>query len=205
MFSEDFLIPSAIVLCIGIYISVYLSGIQKRNVKPVLATWVLFALAAILSFVTDLAETGTEGIQANFFNLADSCAILLILGVVLWQKDTRRSFTSFEKWCIGIALIVALVWLASGQNVLAHLSIQVILFIAYVPTLKHLWASTRSTESLSMWFFNFLAALLGIIEPLRTMSLLPTVYAARAVICTSLVMIFILRLQLRQSQSTKEQ
>lgn len=201
MFSEDLIIPSTIVFCIGVYTLIYLWGIQKENVKPVLATWVLFAFAAIMSFLTDLAETGIQGIQANFFNLADSCAILVILGVVLWRRDTRRSFTLFEKWCIGISMLIALIWIASGQNVFAHLSIQAILFTAYVPTLKHLWTTTENTESLWMWFFNFLASLFGLIESLRTMSLLPMVYTIRALICTLLVMIFILRLKWKQSRN----
>lgn len=195
-----FLLPSEIVFFIGLYTAIYLWGIRKGTVKPVLATWLLFAFAAILSFCTDFAETGTEGIRANFFNLADSCAILIVLVVILCRKDRRTSFTLFERCCIGASFFIALLWFVSGQNVIAHLSIQGILFIAYIPTWRHLWTSVTNTESLWMWFFDFVASVLGLIEPLRTMSLLPLVYTSRAVICTLLVVILVLRVQQKEKR-----
>jgi hypothetical protein len=201
MFFREYFLPSTIALCVGIYAVIYLRGIKKGEVKPILATWLLFALSTMLSFVTDLSETGVGGILTNFFNLADSCAIVVILAVILCRKDTRRSFTLFEKLCMGSSLLVTLFWFISGQNVPVHLAIQVILVIAYVPTLKHLWVSTTNTESLPMWFFDFFASALGLVEPLRTMSLLPTIYTVRAVICTLLVIAFILRIQLRQNKN----
>ncbi len=200
--SLEFLLPPAITLCIAIYVAFYLWGIRRGTVKPILATWGLFAIAVILSFITDLSEYGVQGIAANFFNLADSFAVFLILAVILLRKDTRRTFTLFEKWCIGASLLMALVWLVSGQNVLVHLSVQLILVIAYVPTLQHLWSGTQNTESLPMWFFDFLASFLGVIEPLRTGSLLPTVYGIRAVICTFLVMIAIVTVQYKKNRTS---
>ena len=193
------LISSAIALCIGIYTVIYVRGIYKGNVKPVLATWVLFTLGVLLSFATNFAETGGSGILANFFNLADSFAVLIILGVVLTRRDTRRSFNVFERWCIGAALIVAFLWRVSGQNVLAHLAIQAIFTVAYIPTLKHLWVSAKNTESFWMWFLNFVAEILGLIIPIQTLSFLPIVYATRALICTSMVMVCIVRVERRKA------
>ena len=108
MSSQIPLIPAAIVACIAMYASIYLLGIRRGDVRPVLATWVLLSLATIMSFVTDFAETGLQGMRTNFFNMADTVAVIVILIVVLLQKHIRRSFNSFDTWCICASLAITI-------------------------------------------------------------------------------------------------
>jgi len=198
--SIPFVFESSIVLCIAIYSSIYLRELKKGNIKPVLATWILFSVATVLSFVMNFFENGIEGIAANFFNMVDTIATLVISVTLLFHKNIRKSFTVFEKKCFGAVVIVFFVWMMSGQNVIAHLSIQGILVIAYLPTLFHLWNARENTESLSMWFFNFLASFLGTIEPLKNMAFLPLVYGIRATVSTLAVILFVVRLQYRKKR-----
>ncbi len=117
------LIQIAMTACIITYASIYLVGIQRSKVKPILATWIFMSLATILSFLTDFAETGIAGVLANSFNTVDTLATLIIFAVILCTKDIRKTFTGFETGCLAAVIIVFIGWLLSGQNVVAHLSI----------------------------------------------------------------------------------
>jgi hypothetical protein len=187
------------VICIIIYVSIYLVGIKKGSVKPVLATWLFFVLATILSFVTDFRQSGVSGLWADAFNIVDTFATLIIFLVIIFNKNTNKSFNKFEKGCLVAVFAIFILWLASGQNILAHLAIQAILVIAYLPTLIHLWKATENTESLSMWSFDSAASALGTIEPLRIMAFLPLVYGIRAVISTLAVIVLIIRLKYKKT------
>lgn len=192
------------VACIIIYVSIYLTGIKNGKVKPILATWLLFSLATILSFITDFKQTGISGLFANAFNIVDTLATLIIFLVIIFNKNTTKSFNDFEKSCLTAVFVIFLVWLISGQNILAHLAIQVILVIAYLPTLIHLWKAEKNTESLSMWSFDSAASALGTVEPLRAMAFLPLVYGMRAVLSTLAVIILIIRLKYKYGDPRRQ-
>jgi len=190
-----FLPQIAMVLCVLAYTIIYLVGIKKGKVKPVLATWVFFAFATLLSLVTNFKESGISGLLANSYNLVDTLSVFIICGVILLNKNSRKVFSTFEKRCLGAVVFVFIAWLISGQNILAHLAVQVILVIAYLPTLVQLWKATENTESVGMWSTNCAASLFGLVEPIKTMSLLPIVYGSRSVISTFIVTVLILRLK----------
>lgn len=199
----QFLPQIIMVICIIIYAGIYLVGIKRGTVKPILATWLFLSLATLLSIVTDFKETGVHGLLANAFNIADTFAVLVIFIVVLFRTDTRRTFNQFEKWCLGLVVFIFIAWLLSGANIVAHLSIQAILVLAYLPTLVHLWKAIKNTEALGTWSFDCLASLFGLYEPLRTGQLLPTVYGVRSVVSTLLVIILILRIKYKNHKLAK--
>jgi len=66
--------------------------------------------------------------------------------------------------------------------------------------LAHLWKATKNTETLGGWSFDSLASVIGIIEPLKTMALLPLVYGIRSIVSTLTVIILILRLKYRERE-----
>lgn len=185
------------VIFIVIYCGIYLHGIFKGKIKPILSTWLLLLFATILSFLTDYKETGRDGLFSNAFNMIDGFATLSIFLVVLFYKDTRKKFSLFEKRCLFATFLIFIFWIISGENILSHLAVQVILVIAYFPTIIHLWHAKKNTESLSMWTINCVAAAFGTIEPIRSMSLLPLVYGLRAVVCTLTVALLVFRLKLK--------
>jgi hypothetical protein len=94
-------------------------------------------------------------------------------------------------------------WVASGQNILANILIQIILVIAYLPTVIHLWKSEENTESLSAWSLDFFASIFGMIVPLMVMDLLPLVYGIRSTISTFIIIALILRIKYREIESQK--
>lgn len=183
------------VLCVLAYTIIYLVGIKNGKVKPVLATWIFFAFATLLSLVTNFKESGVTGLLANSYNVVDTLSVFIICGVILFRKDSRKIFNMFEKRCLGAVVFVFIAWIISGQNILAHLAVQVILVIAYLPTLVQLWKATENTESVGMWSTNCAASLFGLVEPIKTMAFLPIVYGSRSVISTFIVTVLILRLK----------
>ncbi len=189
----DFIINILISLCILVYFLVYIKGIIKGTAKPVLATWLFFSIATSISFFANFNLTGTSGISANFFNLIDSFSVITIFIIVLFRKDTRRTFSNFEKYCIGAVVAVLVLWLLIGKDFMTHLTVQVILVIAYLPSLVKLWRSRDNTEPLGTWLFDFFASVLSLIIPVRTGDTLPIVYGVRSTISTLLMVLFILR------------
>ncbi|HEV7424174.1 MAG TPA: hypothetical protein VGO21_03210 [Candidatus Paceibacterota bacterium] len=192
-------LPEIIIsICVISYGIITIVGIQRGTVKPVLASRIFFLLALFLSALTDFRQTGVHGLLSNTFNLVDTLSSFAIVLFTLFHKDTRKKFTKFEKICLGAVIFIFLGWIISKENILAHLSVQVILVIAYLPTLIHLWKSSQNTESLGAWSLDLFASLLSIIEPLRTMDLLPLVYGIRSIISTFAVIILILRIKFRK-------
>ena len=195
------LIYTGIVVCIAIYFVIYLRGIFSGKVKPVLATWLFMSLAVLISFLTDFHQSGIAGISANFFNVADSFAVITIFIIILLRKDTRKTFTQFEKICIGLVVAILLAWLFDAGDVFTHLAIQAILVIAYLPSLVKLWKAKENTEALGTWTFDCIASILGLIIPVMQGDLLPIVYGVRSVVSTVLMIIFIIRIKLKYPAS----
>ena len=193
--SFNFLIGILITVCIAIYVTIYLVGLFRGYVKPVLATWLFLSFATILSFIMDFRETGMHGVFSNLFNVVDMVAVASVFIIILFRKDTRRTFNTFEKICLGVVLVIFVGWLISGQNIIAHLAIQGILVVAYLPMLVQLWNAKVNTESLGTWSFDCAASVFGLIIPIATHDFLPTVYGVRSVLSTIAVIALILRLK----------
>lgn len=191
-----------IVASITIYTAFYLVGIKRGTVKPVLATWMFFAIATALSFITNYAESGAEGIAANFFNMIDTIATITLFIVILFCKDVRHVFSKFEKICLGAVILIFIGWLLSEQNVIAHLCIQLIMVVAYLPTIVHLWNARKNTESLGMWSFDCLGSWFGIIEPIKSGAFLPLIYVIRSIVSTFAVVVLILRIKYRARKTS---
>ena len=199
--SLNLFIEILIVLCVAIYVAFYLVGMSRGKVKPVLATWLFFSFATVLSFIMDFRQTGLAGVASNLFNVVDMVAVSGLFILILFRKDTRRTFNNFEKICIA-TVVIFIGWLISGQNIAAHLAIQGILLIAYLPTLVHLWKAEVNTESLGTWSFDCLASVFGIIIPIATHDFLPIVYDARSILSTLAVILLIFRLKYKNKITT---
>jgi hypothetical protein len=171
----------------------YVYLIRKDKISPALAMWVFFTIAVIGSLVTYLSE-GSYGLLDNVLNSAD----LILCGgvaiaIALWGDRSSR-FNRFDVGCLGGVLVILAAWALTRQHTMAHLAIQLILVIAYFPVIKRLWASDRNTESFTMWIGLLLAPMFSLLSSKGTLA---TVYAVRAIICTSLLLLLMIRVELR--------
>jgi hypothetical protein len=192
-------LPQIIIFaCVFASTLIYINGIRNDTVKPILATRIFLLLAFFLSALTNYRQTGTNGLWANMFNIADVLSVLATFIAMAFSKKSRTKFTKFEKICLYFVILIFLMWIVSGQNILANILIQVILVIAYLPTVVHLWKSEENTESLSAWSLDFFASIFGMIVPLLMMDFLPLIYGIRSTICTFAVIALIWRIKFKK-------
>jgi hypothetical protein len=171
----------------------YVWLIRRDKISPALAMWVFFTIAVIGSLMTYLSE-GNYGLLDNVLNSAD----LLLCGgvaiaIAIWGDGSSR-FNRFDLGCLGGVVGILVVWALTRQHTAAHLAIQLILVIAYFPVIKRLWRSDRNTESFTMWVGLLLAPMFSL---LSSKGSLATVYAIRAVVSTSLLLLLMIRVELR--------
>ncbi len=199
-----FLPQIIIVICVFTQTFIYVRGIKNNTVKPILATRIFLLLAFFLIFLTNFSQTGLRGLGANMLNIVDVLSVLATFIAMALSKNNRRKFTKFEKICLYVVIIIFLIWIISGQNILANILIQIILVIAYLPTLIHLWKSEENTESLSAWSLDFFASVISLIAPIQTMDLLPLIYGIRSTISTFAVMFLIWRIKFRKVKTVEK-
>jgi hypothetical protein len=96
-------------------------------------------------------------------------------------------------------LAIVMFWVISQQHVVSHVSIQVILVIAYFPVISRIWKSNENTESFAAWIGLFLAPLLS------SKGVLATIYSLRAIISTSVLLALMVRAELKQRNDRKSE
>jgi hypothetical protein len=167
--------------------------IRKGRISPALAMWVFFTIATVGSLLSYLAE-GDYGLLDNILNTAD---IALVGFVSIWialYGDRSTRFNRFDLGCLIAVSIIVVVWAVTHEHVVAHSSIQAILVIAYLPVIRRMWKANRNTESFFMWIGLLLAPIFSL---LSSEGALATVYATRAIVCTSTLLALMIRTEWR--------
>jgi hypothetical protein len=172
----------------------YVWSIRKKRIQPALAMWVFFTIAVVGSFVTYLSE-GTFSPLDNILNTSDIVLVASVSLAILFFGDKTSRFTKFDLGCLGAVAAILVFWLLTRQHAAAHLAIQAILVIAYFPVVKRIWKADKNTESFAAWIGMLLAAALSL---LSSQGWLATVYAVRAVVCTSLLLALMTRAAWRE-------
>lgn len=175
--------------------------IITQRIKPALAMWVFFLVAVLGSLMTYLAE-GDFRLRDNLLNVADVVLVSVILVVTLIFGDRSTRFTRFDLGCTGAVLAIIAFWAITGSHLLSNLAIQSILVIAYFPVVKRLWSARENTESFAAWIAMTMAPLFSL---LSSRGFLASVYAVRAMICTSLLLLLMTRVHLRAKALGKAQ
>jgi hypothetical protein len=187
----------AAVVALNLFILVrYVGLIREKRIQPALAMWVFFTIAVVGSFVTFLSE-GAHGPLDNILNTSDMALVGCVTIAILLFGDKTSRFTRFDFGCLGAVAAILVFWGFTRQHAAAHLAIQAILVIAYFPVVKRIWQAERNTESFAAWIGMLLAAALSL---LSSEGRLATVYSVRAVACTSLLLLLMIRAKRRESR-----
>lgn len=190
------------VVALNLFILVrYVGLIRRKRIQPALAMWVFFTIAVVGSFVTYLSEGG-HGPLDNILNTSDIVLVGSVSLAIVFFGDKSSRFTRFDLVCLGAVAVILVFWGFTHAHAAAHLAIQAILVIAYFPVVKRIWKADRNTESFAAWIGMLLAAALSL---LSSEGWLATVYAVRAVICTSLLLTLMTRAHIRERRSKSSQ
>ncbi len=174
----------------------YIYLIKKGKISPALAMWVFFTIAVIGSLLTYLTE-GNYGLLDNILNSADLLLVSSVaIAIAVWGDKSTR-FDRFDSCCLIAVLLLIVFWTVTQLHVVAHLSIQLILVIAYIPVVRRLWRSNKNTESFIMWIGLLLAPIFSL---LSSRGVLATVYAVRAIVSTSLLLLLMARAEFKEKR-----
>ena len=185
-----------VVVAINLFILVrYCWLIWKKRIKPALAMWVFFSIAVGGSLVTYLSS-GDYSLLDNILNTSDLVLVVIVSVFVFIFGDRSTRFNRFDIGCLVAVLGVMAFWLISQHHVVSHVSIQVILVIAYFPVINRIWKSNENTESFAAWIGLFLTPCISL---LSSKGILATIYSLRAIISTSILLALMVRAELKQS------
>jgi hypothetical protein len=185
-----------IVVAINLFILVrYCWLIWKRRIKPALAMWVFFSIAVGGSLVTYLSS-GDYTLLDNILNTSDFVLVVIVSVFVFIFGDRSTRFNRFDIGCLVAVLGIMAFWLISQHHVVSHVSIQVIMVIAYFPVISRIWKSNENTESFAAWIGLFLTPCISL---LSSKGVLATIYSLRAIISTSILLALMVRAELKQS------
>ena len=184
-----------IVVAINLFILVrYCWLIWKKRIKPALAMWVFFSIAVGGSLVTYLSS-GDYSLLDNILNTSDLVLVVIVSVFVFIFGDRSTRFNRFDIGCLVAVLGIMAFWLISQHHVVSHVSIQVILVIAYFPVINRIWKSNENTESFAAWIGLFLTPCISL---LSSKGVLATIYSLRAIISTSILLALMVRAELKQ-------
>ena len=210
-FKEAAALISGIIVAIGTIWYLYL--VVRNQIKPVLASWIVMSGTVILSLVTYM--TGPKhSLISNITNVVSVGTILSITlvvgGLSFWRKEWVP-FSVFQKRCLIVAAIIAILWVVvkfrvfgiRGNAVVPNILTQVLVVIGYIPLFKKLWSAPKNTESTFTWWCVLLSSVVGLIPAIIGLDPLAIIFALRSILTTAIVVCLIDRLERKSRPEPK--
>ncbi len=163
----------------------------KQKIKPALAMWIFFTIAVAISLATYM-ESENFSLFDNILNTTDLALTAIVSIAIYLFGDHSTRFSRFDKACLIAVLVIVLFWFITKNHFLTHALTQGILVIAYFPVLSRLWKTKKNRESFLIWTGMLLAPLLSL---LSSKGMLATIYSVRAIVCISVLMLLMLRVE----------
>jgi len=171
----------------------------KQKIKPALAMWIFFTIAVGISLTTYMKSDHFSFLD-NILNTTDLALTAIVsIAIYLFGDHTTR-FSRFDKGCLIAVTIIVLFWFITKNHVVTHALTQGILVIAYFPVISRLWKTRENGESFLIWTGMLFAPVLSL---LSSKGILATIYSVRAIVCISLLMILMLRVEYLKRKRTE--
>ena len=192
-----------------------------RKTSSSLTTWLMFEVGVVLSFFTYLDASDPQGTwefvarsMSNIASTKDVFSVNITFFTLLVCKiadhksgHATRTRLSWRVWTydnlvdlVALAGMVgaAYFWWKYRMATPANLAIQVIMFVAYAPSLRHLWRAGRNVQSFKFWLLVLAAETSGLaVAWLSGNDWLPRIYAIRSVVAVTGLLGLMLYLELR--------
>lgn len=172
--------------------SIYYSyGVYTGDISPAFWTWAMFMLGTSFSFWS-YWQTKDHSLLGNIGNSIDVLNVFtILLSILFLAKKADFVPSAFDVSCIGAVMIIFAWWRVSSWHYAANLALQGVMTVAYFPTFFKLWNANHNTESFSAWSINLVVCVLALLAASDTLS---RVYAARATILVSVVILLMTRI-----------
>jgi hypothetical protein len=163
----------------------------RQKIKPALAMWIFFTIAVAISLATYM-ESDNFSLFDNILNTTDLALTAIVSIAIYLFGDHSTRFSRFDKACLIAVLVIVVFWFITKNHFLTHALTQGILVIAYFPVLSRLWKTKKNGESFLIWTGMLLAPMLSLISSKGTLA---TIYSVRAIVCISVLMLLMLRVE----------
>jgi len=177
----------------------YILLLVRKEIKPALAMWLFFSVAIIMSLVTYRSEGG-YGLTDNIMNTVDLIYVVTVSIAIFLFGDKSSRFTRFDRACLVAVLVILLFWIFTGNHRVTNILMQAILVIAYFPVVKRLIDSRENTEPFSVWIGMLLAPSIALLSSKGTLA---TIYSVRAIICVSILLLLMIRIEILKNRQFK--
>lgn len=169
--------------------------IWRREITPMLSSWLVFFLSSGLSLAT-YAVAKEYDFVSGVLNTADVVGIALVVCAILVWGNRRMRFTPFEKkylWGIGIILVYGF---SSGDAWSSNIFMQILMTTGYIPTIQNITYQKRNTESFTGWGCDALASLVALYPAFTDGNELAALYTLRAFVCIAILLTLMIYYQL---------
>jgi hypothetical protein len=153
--------------------------------------WIFFTIAVAISLTTYM-ESDNFSLFDNILNTTDLALTAIVSIAIYLFGDHSTRFSRFDKACLIAVLVIVVFWFITKNHFLTHALTQGILVIAYFPVLSRLWKTKKNGESFLIWTGMLLAPVLSLLSSKGTLA---TIYSVRAIVCISVLMLLMLRVE----------
>jgi len=170
--------------------------IVKGKISPSLSMWTFFTIAVGMSLITYLKKDSFSWID-NVLNATDLLLVGLISIFILIFQKNRQKPDKYDLGCLIAVLLIVGYWWLSQAHYAAHIATQLIMVIAYFPVVRQMLKAKENTEPFSVWIGLFIAPFISLFAAEGNLA---HIYAGRAMVCTGLLLILMLRIELQKKK-----
>jgi hypothetical protein len=163
--------------------------------------WIFFTIAVGGSLFTYLLE-GDYGLLDNILGSTDLVQVVSVSIAIAVYGDKSTKFTRFDRGCLIAVLVIVVFWVLTQNHIVANISIQAIMVIAYFPVVRRLWGAHENTESFAAWIGMLLAPVVSLFS---SKGILATVYSLRAIVSIVVLLMLMSRAELREKAKGRGQ
>ena len=175
----------------------YCAKLIRRETFPRIATWLIFELGVVMSLAAYFASQDHSFVKAAL-NVTDGVVVTaIVVALFVEQRGVRIEFTWNERLCLVISCITMAVWAITKTAWMGFVGFQVVMTVAYFPTIESMWQWRRdaaSPEPVETWGINAVAALIGVaIDVTGSHDYVAMLYPLRAFLLCMTVVVLVRR------------
>jgi len=179
---------------------IYTIGILSGSINPTVPSWGIITVAVTVVYSAFVAKQRRLVDPGNVSNTADIVLVWTMFPMVLvWGQGDNMAWKLRDLLCAlaAIAVIVywAKNWTKKGNHTRAHLAMQGVMTLAFLPLFNNLWQADANPESFLYWRLVLFAEAIGVLVARKHESVLPAVYCARATLMALITLALMLRIE----------